>query len=149
MTFRREAWIVALAAASLAALFALSFVATPVKFLAADVPIAHLLAVGRVTFRASLAVEGILLLALLFATYGKMRWLTAAIAAILLGQWLVLMPQLDERTLARIAGAVLEPSSLHRWWIVLDVVRLALYALILRLAFRRLAARAGTGGLES
>lgn len=132
--YRRDLWTVVFAAAAFAALFALSFVATPVKFLAPDVPIAHLLAVGRVTFRASLGVEGVLLALLVVTAHSRIRWLIVGSAALLLVQWLVLMPRLDERTLARIAGAVLEPSSLHHWWIVLDTLRLGLYALILRMA---------------
>ena len=52
-------------------------------------------------------------------------------AAVILGlQWLALMPQLDERTLARIGGAEVSSSSLHYWWIAMDVARLALYGII-------------------
>ena len=131
---RRDLWTLVLAAAAFATLFALSFVATPVKFLASDVPIAHLLAVGRVTFRASLGAESLLLVLLLLTGRGRIRWLIVGAAAILLAQWLILMPRLDERTLARIAGAILEPSSLHHWWVVLDIARLGIYVLILRQA---------------
>ena len=146
---RRDRWTVVFAAAAFAALFALSFVATPVKFLAADVPIAHLLAVGRVTFRASLGVEGVLLALLVLTARGRIRWLIAGTAVLLLAQWLVLMPQLDERTLARIAGANLEPSSLHHWWIVLDTARLGLYALVLRKALIGLRPTRPKDSLES
>lgn len=131
---RRDLWTMVLAAAAFATLFALSFVATPVKFVASDVPIAHLLAVGRVTFRASLGVEGLLLTLLLLTARGRIRLLIVGSAAILLAQWLALMPRLDERTMARIAGATLESSSLHHWWVVLDLARLGLYVLILRKA---------------
>jgi hypothetical protein len=50
-------WATILAAAALGSLFALSIISTPVKFLAPEVPLTHLLAVGRVRFRASLALE--------------------------------------------------------------------------------------------
>ena len=130
----RHLCIIVLAASAFTTLFSLSFVATPIKFLAADVPIAHLLAVGRVTFRASLAAESVLLTALLLTTRGRLRWLVFGTAAILLVQWLILMPRMDERTLARMAGTILEPSSLHYWWIVLDIGRLGIYALIVRKA---------------
>jgi hypothetical protein len=131
---RRELWTMVFAASAFAFLFSLSFVATPVKFLAPDVPIAHLLAVGRVTFQASLGVESVLIAALMLTVRGGVRWLIVATAAVLLVQWLILMPRLDERTLSRMAGIIREPSSLHHWWIVLDIARLGIYALILRKA---------------
>ena len=135
---RRDLWALALASAAFASLASLSFVATPVKFLAQEVPIAHLLAVGRVTFRASLALECCLLLGLLLTASGRVRWLAFGAATVLAFQWLALMPTLDERTLARIAGNVPAPSSLHYWWILLDAARLGIYAIIMRLAWRML-----------
>lgn len=133
---RRDIWTAVLAAMAFASLASLSFVATPVKFLAQDVPLAHLLAVGRVTFRASLAVESVLLVALLLSARGKIRLLVCGAGGLLLFQWIVLMPGLDERTLARIAGAILEPTSLHHWWIFLDVAKLGVYASIGHIALR-------------
>ncbi len=147
--WQRDSLTVVLAAAALAMLFSLSFVATPVKFLAQDVPIAHLLAVGRVTFRASLGLESVLLATLMLTARGKMRWLIAGIATILLVQWLILMPRLDERTLSRIAGEILEPSSLHHWWIALDIARLGLYALVLSKALPCLRSTQPNDHLES
>lgn len=135
---RRDLRTLVLASAAFASLASLSFVATPVKFLAQEVPIAHLLAVGQVTFRASLAVECCLLLGLLLTTSARSRWLAYGAAMALAFQWLALMPPLDERTLARIAGNVLAPSSLHHWWILLDVARLGIYAIIMRKAWRML-----------
>lgn len=139
MTIRRRSlWALVFAVTAFASLVTLSFVATPVKFLAQEVPIAHLLAVGRVTFRASLGVEIALLAALVITATGQVRWLTCCAAAALAFQWLALMPELDERTLARMASSVLAPSSLHQWWIVLDVVKLSIYALISGIVGRNL-----------
>jgi hypothetical protein len=121
-----------LAGGALAILFALSFVATPVKFLASEVPLTHLLAVGRVTFRASLVVESVLLIILIAVTRANLRWLIFAAATTLTAQWLALMPRLEERTLARMAGLAVEPSSLHQWWIAFDVFRIVIYAVIVR-----------------
>lgn len=129
---RRALWSLIFGVSAFASLAALSFVATPVKFLAQGVPIADLLAVGRVTFRASLGLEMLLLALLLITTVGRARWLTCGAVAVLALQWFALMPGLDERTLARMAGSVLAPSSLHHWWIVLDVVRLGIYAVTIR-----------------
>ena len=73
MTNRSALRTLGLAVAVLATLFSLSFIATPVKFLAADVPMSHLLAVGRETFRASVAIESILLFALFVSARGTSR----------------------------------------------------------------------------
>lgn len=146
MMSRRQLGTALLALVAAAILLALSFVATPVKFLAQGVPLADLLAVGRVTFRASLAVELCLLLPLLVLAQGPSRWLVATAAAILAGQWLVLMPQLDARTLARIAGEIVAPSSLHAWWIAADAMRIAAYLLVVGYCFRHHGLRSGNAG---
>lgn len=131
----RNLWTGALACALAGALLALSFVATPAKFLASGVPLEHLLMVGRVTFRASLATELILLTGLLLVARGRLRWIAALAAIILAAQWLAIMPPLDARTLARIEGEVLPPSALHLLWIAADVLRIALYVAVSALSF--------------
>lgn len=143
MISRRQLWAALVALAAAAMLLALSFVATPVKFLAEGVPLGQLLAVGRVTFRASLVVELCLLLPLLVLAQGRMRWLAVVAAAIIAGQWLALMPPLDARTLARIAGQTTTPSSLHAWWIAADAARIVLYLLVVALCLRRGDSRQG------
>lgn len=143
---RRDIWAMILASGVLASLFVLSFVATPVKFLAPDVPLTHLLAVGRVTFRASLAIEVVFLIGLLLMARGRVRWIVFGAAIILTFQWLIVMPRLDERTLARIGGAEVAPSSLHHWWIGLDVVRLALYGILLAALQNRFVSRHANDG---
>ncbi|MDF1835030.1 MAG: hypothetical protein P1U62_09130 [Alteraurantiacibacter sp. bin_em_oilr2.035] len=117
-------------------LFALSFIATPVKFLAANLRTAELLAVGRVTFRASLLVELILLAVLLILARRRMRYALCVVATILALQWLALMPLLDARTLATMAGNAPPPSFLHLYWIIADLLRLALYLILATLSFR-------------
>ena len=129
---RRSVWTGVLAIIAASAVAVLSFVATPVKFAASDVPLGHLLAVGRVTFRASLACEMTILLPLFLVTKGTRRLTVGAAAAILAAQWLVLMPTLDTRALALMAGGTVGPSSLHRWWIAADVVRIVLYGAVAR-----------------
>lgn len=111
-------------------LFALSFVATPAKFLAQNVPLDHLLAVGRVTFRASAAVEALLLIVLLLAAPKGLRRWPVAIAAILAAQHWLLMPILDERALAVMAGKILPPTVLHEVWIGADLIRIAAYMVL-------------------
>ena len=132
----RLLWCGALASAVAGVLFALSFVATPVKFLAADVSTAELLAVGRVTFRASLIVELALLASLLVIAQRRLRYLLLFAASILALQWFVLMPLLDARTLATIDGTSVPPSSIHTYWIVADSLRLAIYLIVAALSFK-------------
>lgn len=129
------AGILAVVAASLIAF--LSFVATPVKFLADEVPLAHLLAVGRVTYRASLVCELALLVPLSILATDKARAIIVAAAAVLAAQWLGLMPTLDARTTAVMAGDTVAPSSLHNWWIAADSARILLYVAVARLALAR------------
>lgn len=132
-------WQAALACGACAALTALSFVATPVKFIAEGVPIEHLLAIGRVTFRASLAVEISLILPLALLLRGRARISVMAAAVLLAVQWLALMPSLDARTLARIAGQPVGPAPLHIWWIIADLARIGIYGSVAVGALRRLA----------
>ena len=146
--YRRSSATAMVAVAACAILFALSFLATPVKFLADGVPIEHLLAVGRVTFRASAASEAVLLVLLVILAPGRSRIVACSVAALLALQWLVLMPELDARTLARMSGAVLPASGLHGWWIALDVLRIVLYAAIARAAMRGGRGTPGANDLE-
>lgn len=132
----RNLWTLALASGATALLAALSFVATPVKFLADGVPLAQLLAVGRVTFRASLVAELCLLLPLLVLARDRTRWSVVGAGALLAVQWLGLMPALDARTMMRIAGDDPGPSSLHLLWVLADGARVALYAAAAVLAGR-------------
>ena len=149
MTDRSVLRTLVLAVAALATLFSLSFIATPVKFLAADVPMSHLLAVGRVTFRASIAIESILLFALFVSARGLSRRLIIVAIATGALQWIFFMPELNDRTMARIAGAAVGPSALHHWWIILDVIRLATYAFVVHTCSRHLRNTVGTNVLES
>ena len=149
MTNRSALRTLGLAVAVLATLFSLSFIATPVKFLAADVPMSHLLAVGRETFRASVAIDSILLFALFVSARGTSRRLIIVAIATVVLQWIVIMPELDDRTMAQIAGAAVGPTSLHDWWIGLDVMRLAIYAFVVHTCSRHLRKTVRTNGLES
>lgn len=117
-------------------LFALSFIATPVKFMAANVPLEQLLAVGRVTFRASAGAEALLLLALLILAPGGLRRWPIGIAVVLAAQFALLMPVLDARALAVMAGQVVPPTVLHEVWIAADLARIAAYLVLCALVLR-------------
>lgn len=134
---RRNFWTGVLSIAAASFIAALSFVATPVKFAAPDVPLGHLLAVGRVTFRASLTCEVAILLPLILVATAKIRLILAGAAAVLALQWLALMPTLDARTVTVMAGGTVGPSSFHGWWIAADALRIVLYASVSRLTLGR------------
>ncbi len=125
MAFNRRQTASLIAVFAAGTLFALSFVATPVKFLAEGVTISDLLAVGRVTFRASLVVELAFVSVLVIVATGRSRALAISIIAMPGVQHLGLMPALDARTLATMAGETLAPSHLHTIWIGLDVAKLS------------------------
>lgn len=124
---RRQIIVASLSWAAAGLLAGLSSVATPAKFLAENVPLEHLLSVGRVTFRALLAAGGFTLLLLVVVAHGRLRWWPVAVAVVLGVQYLLLMPALDVRTLSVMAGAVLPSSPLHGIWILADVLRIGAY----------------------
>ncbi len=132
----RSNWCGAVASGATGILFALSFVATPVKFMAPNVAIADLLAVGRVTFRASFTVELVMLAIMLVLARGRARYLIVLAGTILAMQWLALMPSLDARTLAVMMGDPPPPSPLHIYWIAADILRLGIYAGVAVLSFK-------------
>ncbi len=108
-----------------------SFIAAPVKFLAPSLTLPVALDVGRATFGISVRVElgmAVTLVALAVWAYGweaKSVAATAVLAALLV-QVIVLLPLLDARTQAVIAGQTLAPSWHHVAWIVADASRLLL-----------------------
>lgn len=104
----------------------LSFVAAPVKFLADDVPLSDLLAVGRVTFRASAVAESGLFLSLILTAQNRARRLAVATAAILFVQHLAIMPTLDASTLAVMHGEPPKSGWLHWLWIGCDLAKMAM-----------------------
>lgn len=130
MHLNRASWLGALALITAGLLIGLSFIATPVKFMAAGIGVAELLQVGRVTFRASLGVETVCVFGLLVLARGKARGAVVACAFILAAQHVMLMPALDARTLAIISGNAVPPSSLHMIWIIADMVRVLIYLML-------------------
>lgn len=117
-------------------LLGVAFVATPAKFLAPSVPLAHLLDVGRWTFHVLAWIEWpvalIALVILLVARerieprQGMILACLAGIAAVLALETFWLRPILDERLLAIIAGQSIPDSRLHDVYIGLDVLKLML-----------------------
>lgn len=100
-----------------------SFIAAPAKFTVETLDLPELLAVGRAQFQAlawaELALAALLVLSLLL--HRPPRWWLAAVPLVILAeQQLVLMPGLDARTVARIAGEAVEESGLHLFYVALE-----------------------------
>ena len=104
-----------------------AFIAAPAKFTVETLTTAELLAGGRAQFQALAWAELVLAVALLAALLWKRPrrwWLVAVPIVIFAEQQLVLMPALDDRTLARIAGDSVEDSPLHLVYVVLETLKL-------------------------
>lgn len=106
-----------------------SFLATPVKFLAPGLSLPVALEVGRVTFRALNWTELALgALAVLLSLRAGGRVLTMAVAAALAAvvlQTVWLLPVLGARTDIVVAGGTPPPSSLHGWYVAIEIGKLA------------------------
>ena len=97
-----------------------SFLATPIKFRAESLTLPVALDVGRTTFHAFGKVEWVLSLVLVALAVGAradlqpVDWfLVALVLVVVVGQALWLIPQLDLRVAAIIAGDTPPPSHLH------------------------------------
>jgi hypothetical protein len=111
-----------------------AFVATPAKFLAPSLSLPVALDVGRHTFALYNQMELLLLAGLVvLALFARSRtvWLAAVAlpGAIVLAETLWLIPTLDARVGAIMAGRVPPPSNLHVVYIVADAVKIVLLLL--------------------
>jgi hypothetical protein len=145
---RRPAAALLLAALALfwaGMLVGVSGLATPVKFSAPSLTLPVALEVGRVTFHLFSRVEWGLLL-LLVAAGAAVRapgllWLGVALVAVtVLAEAAWLLPALDARVTAIIAGETPPPSADHVWYIVAEGVKLVA---LLGIGFGALFARRG------
>ncbi|MDQ8732311.1 hypothetical protein [Bradyrhizobium sp. LHD-71] len=112
-----------------------SGLATPVKFNAPSLTLPVALDVGRVTFNLLARVEWGLATALVLsgiaARVSYWRWLLIAlVVAIVLAQSFWLLPALDARVSAVIAGTPLPPSSLHGWYVAGEAMKIGALTLI-------------------
>jgi hypothetical protein len=145
MIMARSFALAAFTASSLWAgvLVGVSFVATPVKFLAPSLSLAVALDVGRQTFRALNWIEigfAVILLAIVLARYRTKVAVTLAVllAGIVLVQAVWLLPLLDARVGLIIAGQPPEPSSLHSLYLILEVLKLVFLAVMMMASGRTL-----------
>ena len=138
-----EAALCLIPAVWLGLLIGVSFVATPVKFTAPTLEYAPALDVGRVTFglfsKVEWGVAALLLLATGIAGLPRLPSLGAAALGLLLAaQAIWLLPILDVRVAAVIAGQPLPPTWHHTAYGVLEAVKAALLLALAVIGARRL-----------
>ncbi|MCG8544960.1 MAG: hypothetical protein MJE12_12205 [Alphaproteobacteria bacterium] len=112
-------------------LIGVAFIATPVKFAAPTLEHAAALDVGRVTFALFSKIEwgAVAVLALVVMLAGFPLWavaITVALAVCLAVQGIWLLPALNERVVAVIAGTPLPASHHHTVYAVLEALKLLL-----------------------
>lgn len=110
-------------------LLGVSFLATPVKFLAPSLALPVALDVGRQTFAVFSNVEVIAALVLLAAASllgrpGRIVLLAASIAVLVAGQRFWLLPALDARVEIILQGGAVPESGLHGLYVAIESVKL-------------------------
>lgn len=116
-------------------LIGVSFLATPVKFLAPSLTLPVALDVGRQTFGVFSVVEIVLALVLVSAAIVARRERIIVIATVLVGaivalEVIWLLPVLDARVEIILNGGTPEESDLHSLYIVFEFAKLLLLAAI-------------------
>src|SRR5690606_33513170 len=122
--------------------------ATPIKFHAASLTLSVAINIGQTTFAAFNKMEwllsALLVIAILLSRLKLLSLpalLTVATVATVLLQSFWLLPALDERVAAVIAGEVLPPSRLHNLYVVAEGVKLLALILLSMGALWKLMAR--------
>lgn len=125
-----------LAALWLGIVIGVSFMATPIKFMAPSLSLATALEVGRVTFRLLNQVElGLAaMMVVVFVTAPHRRldvlvaMLTVVVIVLLQSAWL--LPALARKTDALAGAATASPSSLHQWFVAVEAFKCVVLAFI-------------------
>jgi hypothetical protein len=127
-------------------LIGVSFIATPIKFSADSLSLPVALEIGRVTFALLNRIEWAMLVLLIGSSWIARRspfghWNAHALCLILVAQTFWLLPVLDARVGAILAGSAVVPSYHHWVYIGADGTKLVLLAGIVWAASRRLLQR--------
>ncbi len=110
-------------------LLGVSFIATPVKFMAPNLTMPVALEVGKATFHVFNKIEwGMLILVVLAAYLHSPHtlkwWLVGMLAMLMALESFWLLPALDIRADLVIAGGSTVPGKLHWFYIMADVIKL-------------------------
>ena len=132
-------------------LVGVSFLATPVKFRAPSLDLPVALDVGRVTFALFSRVEwiAVALLLLAIALPRLSGWMIAAAivaVALLAAEFFWLLPVLDARVAAIIAGEAVQPSPHHFIYALAEAAKAALLLIIGLASLLRLASEPSAAG---
>ncbi|PWR19917.1 hypothetical protein [Zavarzinia compransoris] len=124
-------------------LVGVSFLATPVKFLAPSLTLPVALDVGRQTFFVFNRSEIVLAMSMLFLLLWSLRSKTmiglgASLALFVLAQTVWMLPELDARVETILQDGALTPSSLHTLYVIAECMKLVLLLAIASIATRAL-----------
>lgn len=140
----RESWAASILTVSallwLGLLLGVSFLATPVKFLAPSLTLPVALDVGRHTFGVysyvEMAAAAVVLAAAASSGLGRSTVLAAVVlAGLVLLQALWLLPLLDQRVDTILQGGMPPPAMYHALYIVLEVVKATFLIVLAALSF--------------
>lgn len=139
-TSRFLPWTAILATLYTGLLLGVSFLATPVKFLAPSLTLPVALDVGRQTFMVFNITELVCAFALmalaLLAASRRPQVLAGGVLLLVVIQTIWLLPVLDARVEIILQGDMPPPSQLHTLYIAMDVLKLALLIAVAALGFR-------------
>ncbi|MGM0631755.1 MAG: DUF4149 domain-containing protein [Pseudomonadota bacterium] len=129
-TSRFLLWTAILATLYIGLLLGVSFLATPVKFLAPSLTLPVALDVGRQTFMVFNIMELVCALTLLVLAFlardRRSRVLVGGVLLLVFIQTVWLLPVLDARVEIILQGDAPPPSQLHTLYIAMDVLKLGL-----------------------
>jgi len=112
---------------------AISFLEAPLKFQAPGITVPLGVGIGRLVFRALNIAEGVLAVVLLVSVLLRpdpgIR-LVVALCVVLAAGALLLRPRMDRRVLAGRTASGMPRSSLHRWYILLELIKVVLLVLL-------------------
>jgi hypothetical protein len=153
----QSGWTVTLLVASslwLGLLLGVSFLATPAKFLAANLTLPVALEVGRHTFAIFNKVEWAVAIPVLFVAAARGRIRSDVLSAlllllVLLAQTLWLLPALDQRVGTIILGQHPPLSSLHSVYVGLECLKGVILAIWIVSLMLRLSAKSGRRRVKS
>jgi hypothetical protein len=108
-----------------------SFIATPVKFMAPHLTMSVALEIGRATFHVFNKIEWGICLAVILLTaniYGNsIKWfIVGGLVSLLLLETFWLLPALDIRAIQIISGEAGNPGILHLFYIIADILKIAI-----------------------
>jgi hypothetical protein len=125
-----------LAAVWLGIVIGVSFMATPIKFVAPSLSLPTALEVGRVTFRllnqVELGLAAMMLVLFVLAPHRRLDVLVAMliVVVIVLLQSFWLLPALARKTDALAGAASASPSSLHQVFVTIEAIKCVVLAFI-------------------